>query len=276
MKDWSCMKVKVLIDNKTKEKIFKPEWGLSVYIEFENHKFLLDTGWHGYFASNAKKMGINLADVDYGILSHGHMDHANGLNKFFRNNKTAKFYLQNEAGGKYYSDHHFIRMYIGIKKSYLRRFANRFEYVKKYQLCPNVYLLPHSTPGLEEKGKAAWLYVKRDGKLKGDDFRHEQSLIFDTPNGLVIMNSCSHAGADVIIKEAQKEFPGKKIHALLGGFHLAHSSDEEVRAFGNRLKELEVDCIYTGHCTGDKAFQILHEMLGDKVQQLYTGMEIEL
>jgi len=72
------------------------------------------------------------------------------------------------------------------------------------------------------------------------------------------------------------EFNGKKIYAMLGGFHLYRTSDSQVRAFAERLRKLDVQKIYTGHCTGDHAYEILHEVLGDRAQQMYTGMEIEV
>ena len=86
------------------------------------------------------------------------------------------------------------------------------------------------------------------------------------------MNSCSHAGADNIVKEIEATFPGKKIYALLGGFHLFRYKDDVVRAFAERLRALDVQKIYTGHCTGDRAYAILHDVLGDRVQQMRCGM----
>lgn len=63
------MQVKILIDNITNSRL-TAEWGLAVWIQYEGHQFLLDTGTTGAFASNAVFMGVKLEDVDYGILSH--------------------------------------------------------------------------------------------------------------------------------------------------------------------------------------------------------------
>ena len=123
---------------------------------------------------------------------------------------------------------------------------------------------------------AAGLSVKENGKYRYDSFDHEQSLVFDTPHGLFVMNSCSHAGADNIVKEIEATFPGKKIYALLGGFHLFRYKDEKVRAFAERLHELDVQHIYTGHCTGNRAYEILRGILGNRAQQMFTGLTIEI
>ena len=279
------MKVQVLIDNIAgmccSRKLFG-EWGLSVYAEYEGHKVLLDTGASHLFSKNANVMGIDLSQVDIGVLSHAHYDHANGMAKFFALNKTAPFYLRKGAAENCYHTGKLLgrftyHYYIGIHKGWLERFADRIRFVEGIaEIAPGITLVPHSTPGLERIGEMAHLSVKENGKYRYDNFAHEQSLVFDTPQGLFIMNSCSHAGADNIVKEIEAAFPGKKIYALLGGFHLFRYPDERIRAFAERLRELNVQKIYTGHCTGDRAYGILRDVLGERAEQMHTGMTIEI
>ena len=279
------MKIQVLIDNIAgtcgSRKLFG-EWGLSVYVEFEGKRYLLDTGASHLFAKNAAVMGVDLSKVDVGGLSHAHFDHSDGMAKFFHVNEAAPFYLRKGAGENCYHAHKLIgrftyHEYIGIHKGFLKRFADRIRFAEgDMQIAPNVYLVPHKTPGLEAIGERAHLSVKENGKYRYDSFDHEQSLVFDTPRGLFVMNSCSHGGADNIVKEIEATFPGKKIYALLGGFHLFRYKDEVVWAFAERLRELDVQKIYTGHCTGDRAFEILREVLGDRAEQMFTGMTVEI
>ena len=279
------MKIQVLIDNIASccgsRKLFG-EWGLSVYVEFEGKRYLLDTGASHLFAKNAGVMGVDLSKIDMGILSHAHFDHSDGMAKFFHANKIAPFYLRKGAGENCYHTHKLLgrftyHEYIGIHKGFLKRFADRIRFAEgDMQIAPNVYLVPHKTPGLEAIGERAHLSVKENGKYRYDSFDHEQSLVFDTPKGLFVMNSCSHGGADNIVKEIEATFPGKNIYAILGGFHLFRYKDEVVRAFAERLRELDVQKIYTGHCTGNRAFEILHEVLGDRAEQMRCGMTIEL
>ena len=271
------MIAKVLIDNITKNELVS-EWGLAFYIEFEGKKILLDTGASGNFAENAKNMGISLEDVDYGVLSHAHYDHANGMPAFFAENKESKFYLRKGTGENCYGKKNFFRYkYNGICPGTLDNYAERIEYVEgDYKLADHIYLIPHKTVGLEKIAKKVHLYVKDHGKMFPDDFAHEQSLVVDTPKGLVIFNSCSHGGADNIINEVQATFPEKEICAYIGGLHLYKSPEADVRALAKGIKETGITKVITGHCTGDEAYLILKEELGEIIEQMYTGMEIEL
>ncbi len=271
------MIAKVLIDNITKNDLIS-EWGLSFYIEYNDHKILLDTGASGNFVENAKKLGVNLEDIECGVLSHAHYDHADGMPAFFWENKSAKFYLRKGTEENCYGKKNlFMYKYNGIQPGILTNYAERIEYVEgDYKLMDGVYLIPHKTVGLEKIAKKVDLYIKDNGKMFPDDFAHEQSLVFDTPKGLVIFNSCSHGGPDNIITEVLATFPEKEICAYVGGLHLYKSSEKEVRELADRIKETGITKIITGHCTGDEAFAILKEELGDVIEQMYTGMEIEL
>lgn len=271
------MKLTILIDNISKNELLK-EWGLCVFIENNGKTILLDSGASSKFVKNAEQLGINLSDVDFGVLSHAHYDHANGMADFFEINKRASFILREGAGESCY--HHnfwFFNRYIGIQKGLLKKYSDRIIFASgKYEITDGVYLLPHNTAGLEKIGKRARLYIKKNGRIVPDSFNHEQSLVIDTNQGLVICNSCSHGGADTIIKETSEAFPGKKIYGIIGGFHLFCLPDDSVRAFAKRVNETGIEHVITGHCTGQRAFEILHEELGDKVQQMFCGMTIEI
>ncbi len=270
------MIARVLVDNLTRDSL-ACEWGLSFYIEYNGHKLLLDTGASGNFVKNAENLGIYLENVEYGVLSHAHYDHADGMPAFFALNNDAKFYLRKgTAENCYGKKNYFQYKYNGIQPGILDNYAERIEYVEgDYELLEGVYLIPHKTVGLEKIAKRVKLFVKENGKMFPDDFAHEQSLVFDTPEGLVIFNSCSHGGVDNIIREIEMTFPDKKIRAVIGGFHLYKSTEAEVRAFAWRVRETGIEKLITGHCTGDEAFKVLKEELGDVVDQMYTGMEIK-
>ena len=98
------MKWTVLVDNRTNDSALETEHGLSILVETENHKILLDTGASDLFILNAERLEINLSTVDYVFISHGHSDHAGGLRYFMEINKTAKIIVSPDAiSGKYFS-----------------------------------------------------------------------------------------------------------------------------------------------------------------------------
>lgn len=270
------MKITVLIDNTALGRLAE-EWGLCFHIVYGGKNYLLDTGASAGFLQNAIALGIDISQVDYGILSHAHFDHSNGMDAFFAANEGASFYLREGAAENCYSKGIFFYHYDGIARGILARHKDRIVYVSRdYKVDENVYLIPHKTPGLEDEGKKARMYVKKKGEMIPDDFSHEQSLVFDTDKGLVVFNSCSHAGPDVIVKEVRDTFGGREVLAMIGGFHLFKTPTDEVRALAQRLQSAGVKNIYTGHCTGDTAYCILKEELGDMVSSLGSGKSFEL
>lgn len=270
------MKTTVLVDNIENEGI-PGEWGFCTYIEYKDKKLLLDTGASNLFAENAEKLNISIEDVDMAILSHGHYDHANGMEKFFEINKKAKFYLQKGCSENCYFKKWFVKKYIGIPQGITTTYKDRIEYVSGvYQLADGINLVSHSTPNLERIGKSEMMYLKTAKGWKPDNFCHEQSLVLEAEDGLVIFNSCSHGGVVNIINEVKAAFPTKEIKAFVGGFHIFKRPEEEIRELAASIRETGISCIYTGHCSKERGFRILREELGDVVKQFHVGLEIEL
>lgn len=279
----SILKITALIENKAPEEL-KSEHGLCLLAEYGGKTYLLDTGASNAFASNAQKLGVDLTKVDAAVLSHAHFDHSGGYNAFFAATSTAKVYLREGSNELCYAKFGPFREYVGIPKGVLDKYAERFMYVPKdMEISNGVWLIGHSTSGLEKRGRRAHLYRKTAAGLVPDDFAHEQSLVFDTENGLVILNSCCHGGADNIVSEVKKAFPDREIAAIIGGFHLMGVlgtktlgvKPREVEALGRRLLELGVKHTYVCHCTGDPASKILTRVMGKDVSYLCTGTDIE-
>ena len=271
------MKATVLTDN-VEGCSLAGEWGLSIHIEHAGHALLLDTGASPLFRENAAALGLDLAAVEFGVLSHAHYDHADGMGAFFAANERARFYVRAGARENCFGYHGKKLDYIGIRRGTLRQYADRIAYADgPCELYPGAWLLPHTTPGLAAMGKKAGLYVK-DGlfRRRADDFVHEQTLVLETESGLAVFSSCSHAGVVNILREVRGAFPEKRICALIGGFHLYKTAPEEVRALAELLRGSGVGRIVTGHCTGQEAFDILREELGDGVAQMHVGLVVDI
>ncbi len=291
------MRFKVLIENTiisnnideyTNENIseYICEHGLSIYIEFEDKRILLDAGQSGSFIDNAYRMGVDLKGLDFCVLSHGHYDHSGGFDRFLSSYQYTKIYAMREVNNNYYSASGGEIHYIGLSKEMYNNHKDRFVLLDAYnKLCDNVYILPHSTQDLNKIGERCKLYKACGGEYIPDDFSHELSLIFDTPKGLVIFNSCSHGGIKNIFSEISDRFGNKRIYAFVGGLHMKGSknnteiciySDEEIAEICNYLLEKNISKLYTCHCTGNVAYEKIKHILKDKVEYISTGANIDI
>ena len=91
------MKVTVLVDDLARECKYEKRHGLCLYIETESKKILFDLGPNDTFIRNAKRMDIDLKEVDTVVISHGHRDHGGGLESFLNINNKAKIYVNRFA-----------------------------------------------------------------------------------------------------------------------------------------------------------------------------------
>lgn len=250
------MKVTVLMENSAPQGLIS-EHGLSFFLEYRGGHYLLDAGECGAVLFNAAKLGIDLSEVEKAALSHGHYDHADGFNAFFTVNHTAPVYARPRiTEPETWGD----KEYIGVNPGMLCRHSSRFCLEDgPRDLADGLHLVP-------------------------DHVKHEQSLVAETSAGLIIFNSCCHAGVVQILTQLKERFPGQPIRAVLGGFHLMGKggvstlgpAPEKVHAIAATLRdELNVGAIYTGHCTGVPAYAILEEELGDRLHPLTTGAVYE-
>lgn len=279
------MNITALIENLGPEN-FACEHGLSLHIDYRGHSILLDTGSSGAFADNAKVLGIDLAEVEYAVLSHGHYDHADGLRAFFAANERTPMLVRRGALGAYYSMRGGTApRFVGIHRDICRDFAHRLVEVDGlYPLTEGAWLVENPAPEASAD-RAQHLYQKLGADhFVEDDFSHEHSLVLEGENGLVIFNSCCHAGAANIAAHVAKTFPNKPIAALLGGFHMMgatgtdsiNCSQDYVKSVADEFKRLNIGRIYTGHCTGTPAFELLKQELGERLAYIKTGDRITL
>ncbi|WP_172135047.1 MBL fold metallo-hydrolase [Adlercreutzia sp. ZJ473] len=269
------MRIRVLIDNNADEGL-TCEWGLSLLVEHAGTTYLYDTGATGAFVANAKVLGVDLANVDACILSHAHFDHAGGLKSFADTNTDAPIYIASAAKENCYSRAKGDLEYIGIEPGLMSLLEDRIRPTSNLeQIGKGAYILGHDVSGYADAGAAQKMLIKVDDELVADDFTHEQSLILIDGDGIVVVNGCCHAGADVVVEEARRAFPGKPVKAVIGGLHLFDRNEEFVYSFAKKLADTGVSRVITGHCTGPYMPQ-LAETLGDKLSAFVAGATFEI
>ena len=67
----------------------------------------------------------------------------------------------------------------------------------------------------------------------------------------------------------------KKVHAIIGGFHLAPSPPEYLAQTLSALKEIDPHYLIPLHCSGEPFFELAKRELGQKVIRGYTGTRLD-
>lgn len=273
------MKVVVLIDNiPDKDCRLTSEHGLSLYIESEGTRILLDTGLSGSFIDNAHSLGVNLNLLDFCFISHGHNDHCGGLARFFETIPHTPVYLSDSiVHERYFSSRHATKKSLSIDRTLFQRYSDRLIPLKESRwLTPTIaavycHLHDYSSP----QGNL-FLTKEREGLETPDDFDHEMALAFKTPMGLVVFSSCSHHGAVNIMKSCEAFTKESIISHYMGGLHFVdcNTTDVEVKNYSDLIHaEYPNTKIITGHCTCDKAKELLNTMNLD-INLFHTGSEL--
>lgn len=276
------MKITVLVENTGPSELII-EHGLSLYIEFNDKKYLLDAGPSDSFFKNAHALSIDLDRVDKAVLSHGHYDHGDGFMVFLNQYKDKVVYGAKNIFDDYYSGSGGSVHYIGLS-SKLKQMKNRFNTIlKDTKIDEKIYLILDDVSNTKEIGVQKKLYKKVDDVLQPDNFDHELSLVFDTPKGLVICNSCSHAGLESIVDNIKKRL-NKPVYAYVGGLHMKSTKNHiETSSFTEEqiqnlciFIEKNIQYVLTGHCTGNVSYDLLKKYLKDRIDFLTTGKTIEI
>jgi 7,8-dihydropterin-6-yl-methyl-4-(beta-D-ribofuranosyl)aminobenzene 5'-phosphate synthase len=276
------MKVVVLIDNNPdQEEKYLTEHGISIYFEADGLKWLFDVGASANYAINSRKMGIDIADVDYLVLSHAHRDHTGGLEYFLRKNKKARVVMAPLSSGQLFVSYRKqIHHDITINHKIVADFADRFDFAESnLNLSPDVALIRKIFTN-SPLPKANCLLFQTDGEVERlDDFRHEIALTVRTSEGIVLFSGCSHHGILNILETASQTYKTDEMIATIGGTHLLDSdwysefeTEGEITEMANTIvTKYPAMKLITGHCTGNQAQQLFSTILTNRFELFHSG-----
>jgi 7,8-dihydropterin-6-yl-methyl-4-(beta-D-ribofuranosyl)aminobenzene 5'-phosphate synthase len=274
------VKIVTLAENTSVSQAYGNEHGLSLHIETETHRLLFDVGASSLFAENGEKLGIDLAEVDLLVISHGHYDHGGGLKKFLEINDKASIYINRSAFENHYSNRgNGKKTYIGLDQEL---FSNkRLVFLEDDCTIDDALFIFSNVQGDRYQSTAnADLLMEKDGQYLPDDFSHEQNLIIREENQVVLLVGCAHRGIVNILDHMAVNYD-IQLTTVIGGFHLYNRSRKKSEA--KELIESIADEIskrravyFTCHCTGQEPYQLLKTRLGDRINYLSAGSMVNI
>ena len=246
------------------------EWGFSALIEVDGRRILFDTGARPETVlENAKELGIDLSGVDEVFMSHGHSDHTGGLmtlRKTLSKQNSKALSTVHIGEGAFYPRPELAKFAQSLNelKSAFEKSGGKFiTYKNAVEIYPGVWItgpVPRMTNEKNWSGNGK--VTLPDGKVVTDNVPEDQSMVFVTNEGLIIVSGCGHAGVINTIEYA-KQFTRSPapVTTLIGGFHLFDISDEDLSLTGQKLKTYGVTTFVGAHCTGIDAVYYLKQAL---------------
>jgi len=263
------IKLTTLSENTASAPGLLAEWGLSILVETDNYKVLLDTGLGVSAAYNAAILGVDLSAVDRIVLSHGHADHTGGLQHVLKvMRKEIEVIAHPDIwAAKYSRTFSKKEKYAGIPfvRDALENWRASFRLSQEpVWITDNIVTTGEIVMHTEYENIDRDLFVKEDGELRPDPLRDDLALVIKSQTGLIVVLGCGHRGMINTLHHAQKITGVEQIHMVVGGTHLLHASREQMDLTIAELKRLDIQKIGVSHCTGLQAAATLFKEFGDK------------
>lgn len=274
------VKITLLVDYAAKEGL-ETEHGFAVWVEVGDRSVLFDTGQTEITLNNVKKLGIDLEKAEALVLSHGHFDHTGNVPNFLAANATAKVYfVEGVLVDRYSCKPGTPVRTISIQETSRQALSalppeRICEHVDSLYLMPGVGLtgkVPRHTT-FEDVGGP--FFLDKDSK-QHDLIEDDQSMWFETEDGLVILLGCCHAGVVNTIDYIRKITGIEKVKGVIGGMHLVNADQHRLEETIKAMNSWEPNFLVPCHCTGEGAAKQMLESMGDQIVHAgHAGLTID-
>lgn len=268
-------------NNPDKNNILISEHGLSLYIESGKTKILFDTGKSGAFIKNAEKLKVNLNDLNYVILSHGHYDHSGGFIKLIENidnipklivgngffNKKYKLVEENKYK---FNGNDFDKRFIDKNNISTKYIDNDF-----FEVTKDIIVFSNFEKSTDFESANKKFYVKKDEQYVEDNFSDEIVLGIKHEKGLCVILGCSHIGIVNILKTIIKK-TNMNIYGVIGGSHLIDTDELRLNSTIDFFKENNIEILGLSHCTSENAMKKIQNKFQNKFIYNNTGNVIKI
>ena len=246
----SC-KITVLVENDAPAGL-ESEHGLSLFVETLESTFLFDCGQTGMAWRNAARLGVDLASVQFVVLSHSHYDHAQGFPSLLEEVKPKAIYTGPDFWQEKYSFDSDSGQYLykgcGFKEVDLRNWGIQ------QKVCEDVLDLDDTArliTGFDMHCSFETIPKKfRRGETKEADFFDDEiCLSLKEKDGISLIVGCSHRGILNIVSAVQEK-TGLPVRRIIGGIHLDGAEQERIEKTMQEFKRLGIQELNLCHCSG--------------------------
>ena len=258
------------------------EGGFAALVQVGEQQWLFDTGHRAETVlNNAAELDLPLDEVTDVVVSHNHIDHTGGLitlREAWREQNSSALSRVYVGRGALWSRLADVgetewNEFVAISEAFARSGGEIVEHDAPVELSPGVWLTGpikriHDEQSPMRSGHVLW----PGGIRRRDDVPEDMAMVFDTTDGLVVLAGCGHAGLINTLEKARDAVrPGAKVHAVIGGLHLASMSDEKLDWTGEKLSEFGLEHLHGAHCTGIAPVYHLREVVGLPRESAHVG-----